>query len=76
MKFYEDAFEGAVEIVAAAMEEAEVDVDAKGGKQVAAFFTEIYKRLALIEAGKLEFDEDEDEEDEEDEDEEDEDEED
>lgn len=49
MRFFEDAFEGTVEIVASAMEEAEVELSAKGGEQVAEFFTAIYKRLAAIE---------------------------
>lgn len=37
MKFHEEAFEGTVEIVAAAMEEAEVELSEKGGEQVADF---------------------------------------
>ena len=60
MKFNEEAFEGTIEIVAAAMEEAEVELSAKGGEKVAEFFEAIYKRLAVI----AEEDDDEDEEDE------------
>jgi len=52
MKFHEEAFEGTVEIVAAAMEEAEVELSAKGGEQVAEFFTAIYRRLAALEDGE------------------------
>ena len=51
MKFHEEAFEGTVEIVAAAMEEAEVELSEMGGEQVADFFAAIYKRLAAIEDG-------------------------
>lgn len=62
MKFNEDAFEGTVEIVASAMEEAEVELNTEGGEQVADFFTAIYKRLSVL------ADEDEDEEEDGDED--------
>ncbi len=48
MKFNEEAFEGTIDIVAAAMEEAEVELSAEGGKKVAEFFEAIYKRLAVI----------------------------
>ena len=51
MKFHEEAFEGTVEIVSAAMEEAEVELSEKGGEQVADFFEAIYRRLAAIEDG-------------------------
>ena len=37
MEFHEEAFEGTVEIVAAAMEEAEVELSAEGGELVADF---------------------------------------
>lgn len=52
MEFHEEAFEGTVEIVAAAMEEAEVELSAEGGEQVAEFFTAIYRRLAALEDGE------------------------
>ena len=45
MAFHEEAFEGAVEIVSAAMEEAEVELSKEGGEQVGEFFAAIYKRL-------------------------------
>ena len=48
MKFNEEAFEGTIDIVAAAMEEAEVELSAEGGKKVAEFFEAIYQRLAVI----------------------------
>ena len=48
MGFHEDAFDAAVEIVAAAMEEAEVELSEAGGEQVADFFSVIYKRLRAI----------------------------
>lgn len=67
MKFNEEAFEGTIDIVAAAMEEAEVELSAEGGKKVAEFFEAIYKRLAVI----AEADDDDDEKEEEDEEEED-----
>ncbi|MBR6736684.1 MAG: DUF1508 domain-containing protein [Oscillospiraceae bacterium] len=54
MNFHEEAFEGTVEIVAAAMEEAEVDLSAEGGEQVAEFFTAIYKRLRSLATGEEE----------------------
>ena len=52
MDFHEKAFKGTVEIVASAMEEAEVELNTKGGEQVADFFSAIYKRLAAIENGE------------------------
>ena len=52
MGFHEEAFEGAVEIVAAAMEEAEVELSAKGGEQVGDFFAAVYKRLRSIANGE------------------------
>lgn len=48
MGFHEEAFEGAVEIVSAAMEEAEVELNAEGAEQVADFFAVLYKRLRSI----------------------------
>lgn len=48
MAFHEEAFEAAVEIVAATMEEAEVEVSAQGGEQVADYFAAIYHRLREI----------------------------
>lgn len=51
MKFYEEAFEATTEIVAAAMEEAEVALSAKGGEAVADFFEAIYRRLSRLEEG-------------------------
>ena len=52
MNFHEEAFEGAVEIVAAAMEEAEVEISEKGGEQVGEFFRAIYKTLAAVATGE------------------------
>ena len=52
MGFHEEAFEGAVEIVAAAMEEAEVELSAEGGEQVGDFFAAVYKRLRSIANGE------------------------
>ena len=54
MNFHEEAFEGTVEIVAAAMEEAEVELSAEGGEQVGEFFAAIYKRLRSIADGEEE----------------------
>ena len=54
MEFHEEAFECTTEIVAAAMEEAEVELSAEGGEQVAEFFSAIYHRLAEIVNGKEE----------------------
>ena len=54
MEFHEEAFEGTVEIVAAAMEEAEVEISADGGEQVAEFFAAIYKRLRSLANGEEE----------------------
>ncbi len=50
-KLNEDIFEGVVEIVAAAMEETEVEISAKGGEQIADFFTAIYKRFVALDEG-------------------------
>ena len=66
MKFNEEAFEGTIDIVAAAMEEAEVELSAEGGKKVAEFFEAIYERLAVI-AQEGEDDDEDDEEEEDDE---------
>lgn len=48
MEFHEEAFDATVEIVSSAMEEAEVELSAEGGAQVADFFTAIYKRLSSL----------------------------
>ena len=70
MKFNEEAFEGTIDIVAAAMEEAEVELTAEGGKKVAEFFEAIYQRLAVIaQDGEDDEDDDDDEEDDDEEDE-------
>ena len=68
MKFNEEAFEGTIDIVAAAMEEAEVELSAEGGKKVAEFFEAIYKRLAVIAEEEDEDDEEDEEEEDEEED--------
>lgn len=49
-RYDEDIFEAVAEIVAATMEESEVEVNAEGGKQVAEYFLAIYKAL---EAGEV-----------------------
>ncbi len=54
MEFREEAFEGTVEIVAAAMEEAEVELSAEGGEKVGDFFAAIYHRLRSIANGEEE----------------------
>lgn len=54
MEFHEEAFEAAVEIVSAAMEEAEVELSAEGGEQVGDFFSALYKRLRSIAGGEEE----------------------
>lgn len=70
MKYNEEAFEGTIDIVAAAMEEAEVELTAEGGKKVAEFFEAIYQRLAVIaQDGEDDEDDDDDEEDDDEEDE-------
>ncbi len=51
-RYDEDIFEAVAEIVAATMEEAEVDVSAEGGKQVAEYFLAIYKALEKGEVSK------------------------
>ena len=48
MGFHEEAFEGAIEIVSAAMEEAELEIHAKSGEKVGDFFAAVYKRLRAI----------------------------
>lgn len=50
-KMNEDAFEGAVEIVSACMEEADVEISAAGGERVGVFFAAIYRKLAAIADG-------------------------
>lgn len=52
MGFHEEAFEAAVEIVSAAMEENEVELSTEGGNQVGDFFSAIYKRLRSIANGE------------------------
>ena len=52
MNYHEDAFESTTQIVAAAMEEAEVEINTKGGEQVAEFFAAIYHRLTVIALGE------------------------
>ena len=47
-----EIFEGTVEIVAAAMEEAEVELSAEGGERVGDFFAAIYRRLMAIASGE------------------------
>jgi uncharacterized protein YegP (UPF0339 family) len=48
MAFHEEAFEGAVEITAAMMEEAEVELSAEGAEKVSEFFTVLYKKLRAV----------------------------
>ena len=48
MSYHADAFEATTKIVAAAMEEAEVELSTKGGEAVADFFSAIYKSLRMI----------------------------
>ena len=59
-KWNEDAFEGAVEIVSAAMEETKVELTKEGGRKVAEFFAAVYDGLAAL-ADDDDDDEDEDE---------------
>lgn len=47
-EFNNDIFEGAVEITAAVMEEAEIEINAEGGERAAEFCTAVYKRLAAL----------------------------
>lgn len=54
MEFHKEAFEGTVEIVAAAMEEAEAELSAEGGERVGVFFETVYKRLRSIANGEEE----------------------
>ena len=54
MNYNEDVFECTTKIVAAAMEEAEVEINTKGGEQVAEFFAAIYHRLTAIALGEEE----------------------
>lgn len=46
--FNEDAFEAAIEIVAATMENTNISISAEGGMAVAEYFEAIYYRLADI----------------------------
>ena len=52
MNYNEDVFECTTKIVAAAIEEAEVEINAEGGEQVAEFFAAIYHRLTAIANGE------------------------
>ena len=52
MNYNEDVFECTTKIVAAAMEEAEVEINTEGGEQVAEFFAAIYRRLTAIALGE------------------------
>ena len=52
MSYHEDAFDAAVEIVASALEENEVEISTEGGEQVGDFFSAIYKRLRSIAEGE------------------------
>lgn len=54
MSYNEDVFECTTEIVAAAMEEAEIEINKEGGEQVAEFFSAIYHRLSAIANGEEE----------------------
>ena len=48
MAFHEEAFEGAVEITAAMMEEAEVELSEEGAEKVSEFFAALYKKLRAV----------------------------
>ena len=52
MEFHEDAFDAAIELTAAALEEAEIDLNAEGAEQVAEFFSVLYKRIARVASGE------------------------
>ncbi|MDO4540479.1 MAG: hypothetical protein Q4B48_05200, partial [Syntrophomonadaceae bacterium] len=60
-KFNEDAFEAAVEIVAATMENTNISIDAKGGAAVAEYFEAIFNKLAIIATAEEEEEEEEEE---------------
>ena len=51
-RYDEDIFEAVAEIVAATMEESEVEVNVEGGRQVAEYFLAIYKALEKGEVSK------------------------
>ena len=53
--FFEKAFEAAARITAAAMEEAELELNAEGAEQAGDFFEALYRRLSRLEAEKEEF---------------------
>ena len=55
--FYKNAFEAAARIAAAAMEEAELEMNAEGAEQAGDFFEALYRRLSLLEAEKAEKEE-------------------
>ena len=48
MAFHEEAFEGAVEITAAMMEEAELDFTEESAEKVSTFFAALYKKLRAV----------------------------
>ena len=48
MAFHEEAFEGAVEITAAMMEEAEVELSEEGAEKVSEFIAALYKKLRAV----------------------------
>ena len=48
MAFHEEAFEGAVEITAAMMEEAELEFTEESAEKVSAFFAVLYKKLRAV----------------------------
>lgn len=48
MGFHEEAFEAAAKITAAVAEEAEVELNEEGARQVGDFFAALYKRLRAI----------------------------
>ena len=55
--FFEKAFEAAARITAAAMEEAELELNAEGAEQAGDFFEALYRRLSRLEAEKEETEE-------------------
>ncbi len=54
MEFHEEAFKAAAQITAAVAEEAEVELNAEGADQAAAFFAVLYKKLLAIAMGEEE----------------------
>ena len=55
--FCEKAFEAAARITAAAMEEAELEMNTEGAEQAGDFFEALYRRLSRLEAEKEETEE-------------------